>query len=163
MRINDLKGETTINAPASKVWQVVGHEFAEIERWSSGIGVSKAATGGKAPEGCDISGRYCDSIQEELTHYSDKEMRFSYVMVDPPFFLKSIGNSWQVRATGPNESVVEFRPEIECSFGWGLILAPLFRIGGPWMARRVLEELKYYVENGEPHPRKSKAMRKATA
>ena len=117
---------------------------------------------GKKPEGCDISGRYCDNIQEELSHYSNEEMRFGYVMVDPPFFLKSIGNNWQVREVTPNESVVEFQPEVECSFGWWLILAPLFRIWGPWMARRVLEELKYYVENGEPHPRKGKSMGKAT-
>ncbi|MEM8861734.1 MAG: SRPBCC family protein [Chloroflexota bacterium] len=163
MLINHLKAELKINASASRVWQIVGHEFAEIERWSSGIGASRAATEGKKPEGCDISGRYCDNIQEELTHYSDEKMRFGYVMVNPPFFLKSIGNNWQVREVGLDQSIVEFQPEIECSFGWWLILAPLVRVGGPWMANRVLDELKYYVETGEPHPRKAKALSRATA
>ncbi|MFT5195786.1 MAG: hypothetical protein ACI9EW_000298 [Cellvibrionaceae bacterium] len=88
-------------------------------------------------------------------------MRFGYAMVDPLFFLKSIGNNWSVRAVSRNESIVEFRPEVEVSFAWSLILVPLFKLGGPWMARRVLEELKHYVENDEPHPRKQKALEKA--
>ena len=47
MLINHLKAEAAIDAPAGKVWQVVGIEFAEIERWSSGIGISSAATDGQ--------------------------------------------------------------------------------------------------------------------
>ena len=102
MRIEDMNAAVTIEAPAADVWRVVGLEFAEIDRWSSGIRKSAGIQDGELAGSCDLSGRSCDAVQERLTYFEEEAMRFGYVMVDPPFFLKEIGNNWQVKAAGDN-------------------------------------------------------------
>ena len=64
-----MQRQITINAPASKVWRVLAHDFEHIDRWSSGISKSKASTAGSVPEGAQVCGRFCDTVQEEFTHY----------------------------------------------------------------------------------------------
>jgi len=42
----------------------------------------------------------------------------------------------------------------------GLFLAPLFKLQMGRISTQSLEELKYYVERDQPHPRKLKAQQK---
>ena len=159
MRIK-MNRQIEINAPAEKVWRILAHEFEYIDRWSSGITKSKASTDGSIPEGAKVCGRVCDTVLEEFTHYDEEAKRFGYRMIDPPWFIRSIGNNWSVRPLEPNKSVVEMRPEIDLNPILALLLIPLIKIGGGIVADRTFQELKYYVEHDKPHPRKLKAQQK---
>ena len=40
------------------------------------------------------------------------------------------------------------------------LLYPIIRLGFGFFVQQILEELKYFAENGKPHPRKTKAVEK---
>src|SRR5262245_52421074 len=50
-----LNGQTTISAPAQKVWRVLAQEFASIGQWVSAIPHSEAVTDVPAPDGAEVA------------------------------------------------------------------------------------------------------------
>ncbi|VAW43629.1 hypothetical protein MNBD_CHLOROFLEXI01-915 [hydrothermal vent metagenome] len=161
MRI-EVKDQITVNAPATEVWRVLAHEFENIDRWSSGTTESGAVEQGSIPEGAKVCGRVCDGIREDFTYYDEQAGRFGYKGIDLPwyFFINRIENNWSVNSLEPNKSVVEMRPEIDINPFLGLFLKLLMPLIKKNLGTRTLEELKYYVENDQPHPRKVKAQQK---
>ena len=163
-----LKGHTTINASANKVWHVLAHDFGNIGQWASAIPASRAVTDLPAPAGAEVGGRVCSTavpgfgdVQEQFMYYDEPSMRFGYQATEGrPWFLKRAENHWVVRSLGPHTSLVETRAEIDVSLFPGLFLAPLFKLQMGRVGVRSLEELKYYVERDQPHPRKLKAQQK---
>ena len=93
-----VRKRVTINEPANKVWQILAHEFAHIDKWCSGIKHSCATSTDSTPDGAPVSGRICDSSHELLTHYDEQSMRFSYMGVGLPSFIKKLDNTWSVTA-----------------------------------------------------------------
>ena len=163
-----IRRQMTINAPAEEVWRVLAHEFDRIGQWASVIPTSTATADVAAPEGAPVGGRVCsnsvpgfDDIQEDFTYYDEEAKRFSYrATKGTPSFFKLAENNWSVRSLGPNESLVEARGEMELSLFPGLFLVPLLKCQMDRMVEQAAEELKYYVEQGRPHPRKLKAQQK---
>lgn len=163
-----LKSHLTINAPAQKVWRILAHEFATIGQWASAIPASEAVTDLPAPEGAQVGGRVCAtavggwaSVQETFTSYDEPSMRFAYQATDGrPWFLKHAENHWAVRSLGPQTSLVEVQAELDLNLFPGLFLAPLLKLQMGRVGAQSLEELKYYVERDQPHPRKLKAQQK---
>jgi hypothetical protein len=88
-------------------------------------------------------------------------MRFGYQATEGrPSFLKHAENHWVVRSLGPTTSAVEARAEIDVSPFPGWFLAPLLKLQMGRTGVQLFEELKYYVERDQPHPRKLKTQRK---
>ncbi len=160
--------QMSIDAAAQDVWAVLARDFARIGRWATAITESDAAEGVPAPEGAVVGGRVCANsvpgfgdVQEEFTNYDEEGTRFSYKATKGmPWFVKKAENNWMIRAVGPNQTEVEARGELVVTWFSGLFLAPLLKLQFGRTATRVGEELKYYVENGRPHPRKLEAQRK---
>ncbi|HEY6408159.1 MAG TPA: SRPBCC family protein [Ktedonobacteraceae bacterium] len=129
---------------------------------------SKAVTDLPAPEGAEVGGRVCATavpgfadVQESFTYYDEQSMRFGYQATEGrPWFLKHAENHWAVRSLGPNTSLVEALADIDVSFFPGGFLAPLLKLQMGRIGAQSLEELKYYVERDQPHPRKLKAQQK---
>ena len=93
--------------------------------------------------------------------YDEQSMNFAYQATEGrPWFLKHAENHWAVRSLGPDTSLVETRAETDVSLFPGFFLAPLFRLQMGRIGTQSLEELKYYVERDQPHPRKLKAQQK---
>jgi len=163
-----LQNHITINAPAKKVWQVLAHDFVNIGQWASAIPASQAIPGLPAQAGAEASGRVCSTsvpgfgdVQESFTYYDEPTMRFAYQATEGrPWFLKHAENHWVVRSLGPHTSEVEARAEIDMSLFPGLFLVPLMKLQMSRTAVHTFEELKYFVERGQVHPRKLKAQRK---
>jgi len=163
-----LKNHMTINASAEKVWRVLAHEFASIGQWASSIPTSQALPDLPAPAGAEVGGRVCSTavpgfgdVQEHFTYYDEPSMRFVYQAAEGrPWFLKHAENHWMVRSLGPTTSLVKARAEIDVSLFPGLFLAPLFKLQMGRTGVQSFEELKYYVEHDQPHPRKLKAQQK---
>ncbi|MEL7533865.1 MAG: SRPBCC family protein, partial [Bacteroidota bacterium] len=71
-----------IDAPAAEVWEVIGKQFAEIEKWSSSITHSEAVPFSEVPSGMTaspnalVAGRKTQSktldATEILVEYSDE-------------------------------------------------------------------------------------------
>jgi hypothetical protein len=163
-----LHGQITINAPANTVWRLLAHDFANIGEWASAIPSSKANTDVPVPEGAEVGGRVCSTavpgfrdVEESLTSYNEGSMRFGYQATQGrPWFLEHAENHWSVRALGPHSSLVETRAEIAFTTFLGLIMAPLLNYQMSRIGARTLEELKYYVEHDQPHPRKKQALQR---
>lgn len=171
MRIQ-AKDQIIIDAPADSVWRVLAHQFDQIGRWSSGVDESSAVVDIPAPEGALVGGRVClsgssgsdifrSSVQEEFTYYDEQAMRFGYqISGEFPWFINRAENNWRVTSLPANRSAVEFRADLDLKLLPGLFLLLLLpvvkKIWGTW----TLEELKHYVEHGQPHPRKLKAIHK---
>src|SRR5579872_2233421 len=161
-----LKNHIMINASAEKVWHVLAHDFDSIGQWASASPTSHAITELPAPEGAKVGGRVCSTavagfadVQETFTYYDEASMRFAYQATEGrPWFLKHAENHWSVRSLGPHTSLVETRAEIDVSFFVGLFLAPLLKLQMGRIGVHSLEELKYYVEHDQPHPRKLKTL-----
>ena len=163
-----LHDQITINASANTVWRLLAHDFASIGQWASAIPSSIANTDLPVPEGAEVGGRVCSTavpgfrdVEESLTSYDEQSMRFAYQATQGrPWFLKHAENHWSVRTLGPHTSLVETRAEIALNTFPGVFLAPLLNYQMSRIGARTLEELKYYVEHDQPHPRKLRAMHK---
>jgi len=163
-----LKSNMTISASAKKVWNVLAHDFGNIGQWASAIPASRDVADLPAPTGAEVGGRVCSTavpgfsdVQEHFTYFDEASMHFAYQATEGrPWFLKRAENHWMVRSLEPHTSLVETRAEIDIILLPGLFLAPLFKLQMGRVGVRSLEELKYYVERGQPHPRKLKAQQK---
>jgi hypothetical protein len=101
------------------------------------------------------------AVKETFTQYDEPTMRFAYQATEGcPWFLTRAENHWAVRSLGPDASLVQTRAELHVRLFPGLFLAPLLKLQMGRIGVRTLEELKYYVEHDQVHPRKLKAQRK---
>jgi hypothetical protein len=113
-----------------------------------------------------VAGRVCSNsvsgfgdIKETFTYYDEQALRFGYEASDgTPFFIKKAVNNWRVKSQGANSCQVDVRGEVESSRFPGLLLAPIFRRQMHELSVETGEELKFFVEQNEPHPRKLKQM-----
>ena len=163
-----LHDQITINAAANTVWRTLAHDFANIGQWASAIPSSSANADLPVPEGAEVGGRVCSTavpvfgdVEESLTSYDEQSMRFAYQATKGrPWFLKHAENYWSVRALGPHTTLVETRAEIAINTFPGFFLVPLLNYQMSRIGARTLEELKYYVEHDQPHPRKMQALQR---
>ena len=156
-----MKKQITIQAPATKVWRIVAHEFDQISKWSSDIPASKATDNGSGPDAAPVCGRVCTSpgfgdVEEVFTYYDEESMCYGYRGTQMPSFIKNAENNWRVQALSPHTAMAEFVGKVELNPLLALFVIPYFSIIGP----RVLKELKYYAEHDRPHPRKQKALQR---
>jgi hypothetical protein len=163
-----FKDHILIHAPATKVWCVLAHEFDTIGHWASAIPASQGIAELPAPPGAKVGSRVCSTavlgfrqIREMFTSYDDAGMRFTYEATEGrPWFIKHAENHWVVRSLGSSTSEVEARAEVKVSWFPGVFLAPLMKLQLGRTGVQTFEELKYYVERDQVHPRKLKAQQK---
>ena len=157
-----IRSHITINAPAAAVWHVIAHQFDAIGEWASAILTSYAAPDASPPPGAEVGARVCATgvrgfkdVHEQFTSYDEEAMRFAYeATAGLPWVVRHAENHWQVRPLDESHCQVEAQAEVDLRAFPGLILAPLLRMQINRLGRRSFEELKYYVEQGKPLPRK---------
>ena len=165
MNMTTINKEISINKSIEAAWQVLGHEFAQADQWASSVKHSEARDSKKfngsscSERGCDIPGM--GSIKEKLLKYSDTEHILSYqVHEGMPSMVKFMSNTWQLHQTGTSSCKLTMKMEMETGGLMGVIMKPMMKMQMSGMAGKIVEDFKYYVENGKPHPRKLKAMKK---
>ena len=134
----ELRLETPIDAPADAAWQLLGPEFAQIDRWSSFVRTSRPIDRSEVPAGtmvaptAPVPGRETTTkatLIEVLTAYSDDERTLTFEGVGLPPVVSYAGNTQSIVETGPNSSAVVF--EVRMDFK-----GP-FKLLGPVMKRRM--------------------------
>ena len=160
-----------VNADADKVWGVFAHGFNDAYKWMASVNHSFAKNNGESFEGCQSDGRVCElspdgkgiKASEQFLAYSE-ENKTATIRIDfldaPSFFpvkFNTLEFSLKEIDGGKSEMTWKFCSNIKLL---GFILWPLLRLGFGKFIEDIMEELKFYVETGNPHPRKIKAMKK---
>lgn len=160
-----IKQGISINAPISKAWQVLGPEFPDAYKWASSVQHSEAKddqslNGSSTTErGCNISGM--GAIREKLLAYSDKEYLLSYEVAEgAPSMVKYLSNTWKLVDLGNGKTRLEMQMEMKTGGLMGAMMKGMMRKKMTKMSAQIVEEFKYYVEQGQPHPRKVAAAEK---
>ncbi len=152
-----------VNAPAEKVWEVLGRDFANVGNWATLVSHSEANTEAPVVNNSPVGGRFCNTslgkISEEFTAYDDQNMSFSFKGVITSIMFNNLINTSKVTAIDDNTSEVTATPNIELTF-LGTLMFPLIKLQLSKAVSGGLDDLKYYVENGKPSPAKLAAIQK---
>lgn len=159
-----IEKEITINKNIESAWKVLGHKFTDVHKWASAVNHSEGKGNGIngaacSERGCDIAGM--GKTQEKLIEFSNDKHLLSYIVPEGmPSMIKRATNTWQLISVGTDKSKLHM--EMNFTFGgiMGRIIQPMMKMMMSKMGNQMVEEFKYYVENGEAHPRKIKAMKK---
>ena len=152
--------ELSIAKPVDEVWEVLGNQFGEIAKWASIISHSEVSGQPKLP-GVNYSIRSTKTTQgdtqQELTGFDPDKHEISYKSISgTPAIIKQVSAHWSLKKEGENNTqlMLDFSAEMK---GMGFILAPIAKIKLGKVGDVLLDDFKYYVENGKPHPRKVSA------
>ena len=152
--------ELSIAKPVEEVWEVLGNQFGEIDNWASLISHSEVSGQAKLP-GVNYSIRSTKTAQgdtqQELTGFHPDKHEISYKSISgSPAIIKQVSAHWSLKKGGENNTqlMLDFTAEMK---GLGFILAPIAKIKLGKVGDVLLDDFKYYVENGKPHPRKMSA------
>ena len=151
----EIKVNVTINKSISDVWEVMGNQFAHAHLWSSNFQTSKP--GGKAKfEGIDFSLRDTTTPNgntiQELTAFDAKDYSLEYeITAGKPEIAKFVSSHWYLKET-PEGTLVCMDSIMEPKMDLPAEMEAKIQMGLTASFNQLANELKYYVENGEPHP-----------
>jgi hypothetical protein len=158
----ELRLEIPIDAPAHRVWDVLGEQFMRISEWAGPITASCPSGSGSpdigAVRSCTVAAFgpiKPGAVKERLTAFDRGRMTFEYEALEEgmPAFIERAVNRWSVVPINDERSLVRTHATLTLRGPYrllGFLIRWQLNSGGA----RVLEELKYFVENGKPHPRK---------
>lgn len=161
----------SIEASADKVWQIFAHDFNNASEWMSSVPHSTGKNLGQLFDGAKSSGRVCEldanpdgiKASEKFLAYDENKKTCSVEIdiVNAPAIVPIYGNvlAFSVKTNGTEKSEVtwEVTPKLK---PWSSPISLLVKFVLGLFFSQILEEFKYFAENGEPHPRKLKAISK---
>ena len=153
-----VKKELVINKDIKAVWQVMGVQYTEVHLWSTNFKDSKAG-GNPKLLGLDYLHRITqtdrgETIQELDNFDSDNYTLTYHISKGAPEIAKTAVGIWSLVSIEPNKTKVILEFRMETNGFKGLMLSSIIKFKLGKSAMGIAEELKFYVENGEPHPRK---------
>ena len=165
----EIKKSVIIDQSLDKIWKIMAEDYTRVGEWTSVIEFSKDNDAVKTRlENAPAGGRVCTApgfgdVRETITHFDEEDKYFRYQadISSMPFFVKGIANNWRFRSLGPKKTEVSSKVELELNTFPGALMAPIMRGQLVKASDTILEELKYYAETGNLHPRKLKALKKA--
>lgn len=157
----DLHNEIVIEAPAERVWHVLGERFMHVGEWAAPImsscpvGAAELAVG--VTRACDVAPFgpvQAGVVKERLTAFEPARMSFEYEALEgmPAFVVRAV-NRWRVERIDASRSRLRIHATLTLRGPMrllGFVVRWQLQSGGA----RVAEELKHFVETGKPHPRK---------
>jgi hypothetical protein len=160
----EVHSEVRIDAPAERVWNALGERFMNIGEWAAPITSScpfgPAGLGVGATRSCahaSVGPIKAGVVKERLVLFDRTKMALEYEAIEgmPGFVLRAV-NRWTVERVDEHRSVVRIHATLTLA-GPIRLLSWLVKWQMTVTGVRVGEELKYFVENGRPHPRKQAA------
>ncbi|MEM1099850.1 MAG: SRPBCC family protein [Planctomycetota bacterium] len=152
----------TVDAPPEHAWSVLAEDFADVSVWASEIGhsVGTQQNGTPATRSCETS---IGTFKETVVEYDEDSRVLAYRAEsdDMPGFVRELTNRWTLTANEEGGTEVQMQLNADLS-GLGNLMWPMMytQLNGP--VTRTIEDFKYYVEHGTPHPRKLAATEGAT-
>jgi len=163
-----IRAEVTIEAPADEVWEVVAHQFDRVADWATAIPTSTSIAGVATRVDAPVKGRVCTTgvgmvpeVEERIVAYDEANRTLTYEGYGMPKFIKTARNRWQVEAIDDRRSRVSLEATLVPRGIIGGLMYLLLRIQLARIGPQFLSDLKYYVEHGDPSPRKQRQLRAA--
>jgi hypothetical protein len=98
-------------------------------------------------------------VKERLLSFDRAAMTFEYEAIEGmPGFISRARSRWSVAPVDEHRSIVRIHATV-CLRGGARLFSWLMKWQLEAASARVAEELKYFVEQGRPHPRKLRALR----
>jgi len=155
--------QVSINASADKVWEVFARDFANNGVWATAVSHSFANKDTAPVNNSPVGGRVCQTdfgeVHEDFTAYDEQNKTLSYKGKISSKILTSVTNTAELASPDGNTTILKITPEIKLSF-IGMIMYPMIKMQLSKVTDEVLDDLKYYVENGKPSPRKLASQKK---
>ncbi len=158
-----IEKEILINKDIRDAWNILGVEFANASRWASAVNHSRG--NGEAYHAASCSERRCSTtmgnIRERLYEFSGEKYSLAYEVAEGlPSMVKHATNSWKLIETGLGKCKLLIRMEMRMGGFLGVMMQPVMKARMSKMGKHLVEDFAFYVENGKPHPRKLKALKK---
>jgi hypothetical protein len=164
----------TIDATPDKVWDVFAHNFDAAGDWMASVPKSAGAEVGERWDGAHSAGRVCDlttganpiQVSERFLAYDEanKTCTVEVVPTQAPRLMPFKRNVVEVGVLADGTGGTDMNWVLTSTLSpHTYVFYPLFKLALGVFVRQIQEELKHFVETGEPHPRKVKAMKKLAA
>ena len=155
--------KTKINAPADKVWGILGKQFAYVNKWTTVVEASKALSADEIPpndftpaanaplparQTTSVNGGRKATLIEVLTSYSDEDRTLKFYGLGLPSFIAFAGDKQSVISTGEHECEVVFDIEMRLK-GVFSLLKGIAKKRFAKNFKKVQNDLKVYSETGE--------------
>ncbi len=178
MAMPNLSTHLIIEAPADRVWEIIGRRFERIGEWatavpaSTGVGstgsgsavVTSATTTEVGTDG-PVTGRVCTTgvrlmprIIETIVAYNEANRSLTYEASGMPGFVTAARNTWTVTPVNEDTCRVTLNARFDTSglparlARWA-ILAQVRRT-----SRHLQNDLAHYARHGIPSPRKQRQL-----
>jgi hypothetical protein len=169
-----IKKSIIINKSADHVWKVFAHDFNNAGKWMSAVPHSYEEQIGQQFESCHSKGRICEldgrpdglKAVESFLAYDEvnKTCTVDIELENGPALIPINGNVVDFILKEINEDCCEITWVISPKLkDFAYLIYPLVKFGVGVFVQQIIEELKYFAETGEPHPRKIKALKKQQA
>ena len=147
--------ELKIDKPIEDVWEVLGNQFGAIDKWSSLIKQSEVSNPILSIGVVRSTETTGGPTKQEVTAFNPEQHLLSYkAIAGAPFFAKAINAKWSL--TNNQDASTKLILDFDVKFkGIAGILSPIVRKKLGKVGDELLEDFKFYVENGQPHPRKA--------
>jgi hypothetical protein len=161
----EMLNSIVVNKPADEIWELLGNDFVDVAKWMAAIPRSVEKTEGTPLPGAPAVGRLSYMIQkfngayqdEVITKYDDATRSLSiYATIEGfPSFAPVRGYSSDVSVTpiDENSSTVRWDSVADMRILGYLTYRAMKKTMNAGFIRN-LEEIKHFVETGQPHPRK---------
>lgn len=166
-RVVQATAETVIHAPRERVWRALAEDFHHIGRWSSAVKRSRAIEAENAERvGAPVGGRHCEIAATGFQDTSERILEYRagtflrYELFDGlPGFVVSGVNSWTL-SDDQAGVILSGQTTMQVTGVLGFLMGGFMRSASQKALEGMCEELKYFLETGNPHPRKRKAIQK---
>ncbi len=148
-----------IDATPDKVWEILAEDFAGIGKWSSGVSHSEGFGNpiGDSPHSiraCEITAAGFDDTKEEILEFDEQNYTLRYSLFDGlPGFVKDAENTWRLTAQGAGTQV-SAKTVMRATGPMGFMMRGIMKGATQKALSSMAEEVKYYIEQGKPHPNK---------
>jgi carbon monoxide dehydrogenase subunit G len=154
--------EIVINVPAEKVWNMIGRDIADIEKWDSGVSHSVVVMEGPKLDGAPYVGRVCETafgkIKERFITFDDKGMTFSFQGDIESKVFGDVLNTVTVTIIDSNTAKVTVTPNVDLKV-LGRIIKIVIKSKLAKAVENSLKDMKYFAENDKVSPRKLKTQK----
>jgi hypothetical protein len=174
--MSEITAQLRIDAPADRVWEVIGPGFARMGEWASviaasapvpvpaaapgpGAGLPAAAAAPPAPgRVCTTGSRMLPQVTELLVAYDPPGRTLTYQASDVPAFVTLARNTWTVIPDGEGACLVTLTAQFQARGVPGLLARWVVAIQSRRNARLLQADLRHYLRHGTPSPRKQRQL-----
>ena len=159
----EFKVEVSVDRSANATWKVLAEGSGDIHAWASAVDFSSMestpALGSTRTYQISALGPIKPGqVREVVTEFDPTSRMLEYWAIEGlPGFFKQAVHRWSVHEIDAQHSLVKMTASVKIG-GLMQLLAPLLSRKFKSASKKSLEEFKYFVEQGRPHPRKQKAL-----